>query len=267
MGLLGSIAKKGLSKIGGSKIASGIQDKIQQVKSGIKAVKGAIKGDGDITGLSYRNSLLYDFSSVVRARIYVFKYDSVNTNVPERFSLIDNLPVQINPDKYERSKSSDVDWNEVAKSGNIKSSNEDSMSFTLRFNIVDEYKLLTRDGLYPIPLNLDEVTIISKLYKYKNSQYVVLFKWGPLAYLSNIVKVSCSYDSFSPYGEPLSADVTLELAKFKKYMLADDDDVVDTLGTANWAMIKGTNVAETVSGVVKSASEYSETLPNIARRI
>ena len=255
MGLLGSIASKGLSA------ASKVKSAVKSVKKGLKAIKSV----ADLTGLTYRNSLLYDFSSVVRARIYVFKYENT---VPPTFTLIDNLPVQINPEDYDRRKSNGykVDWGEAGKNGKVSSG--DTMEFTnLKFNIVDEYKLVTRDGLYPIPLNLDEVTIISKLFKYKNSEYVVLFKWGPLAYLSNIDEVSCKYDSFSPYGEPLSANVTLKLAKFKKYMVADDEDVVDALGTANWAIIKGTDVAETVSGVVKSADAYSETLPNIARRI
>lgn len=252
---LGSLVSKGLSA------ASKVKNAVKGVKKGLKAIKNVL-GEGDITGLTYRNSLLYDFSSVVRARIYVFKYENT---VPPTFKLIDNLPVQINPEEYDRRKSNGYkeDWHEIAK-GKLPSG--DSMEFTLKFNIVDEYKLVTRDGLYPIPLNLDEVTIISKLFKYKNSEYVALFKWGPLAYLSTITKVTCKYESFSPYGEPLSANVNLELAKFKKHILADDEDVVDTLGTANWAIIKGTDVAETVSGVVKSADVYSETLPNIARR-
>ena len=253
----GSLVSKGLSA------ASAVKSKISEIKSGIKQIKKALDIQGDITGLTYRNSLLYDFSSVVRARIYVFTYKNT---VPPTFKLIDNLPVQINPEEYDRRKSNGYKMDlQDAKNGKLPSG--DTMEFTLKFNIVDEYKLVTRDGLYPIPLNLDEVTIISKLFKYKNSEYVVLFKWGPLAYLSNITKVSCKYDSFSPYGEPLSANVNLELAKFKEHMVADNEDVVDTLGTANWAMIKGTDVAETVSGVVKSADAYSETLPNIARRI
>ncbi len=254
----GSLVSKGLSA------ASAVKSKISEIKSGIKQIKKALDIQGDITGLTYRNSLLYDFSSVVRARIYVFTYKNT---VPPTFKLIDNLPVQINPEEYDRRKGNKPDWNAIAKDNNSRSSSDDSMEFTLKFNIIDEYKLITRDGLFPIPLNLDEVTIISKLFEYKNSEYVVLFKWGPLAYLSNITKVSCKYDSFSPYGEPLSANVNLELAKFKEHMVADNEDVVDTLGTANWAMIKGTDVAETVSGVVKSADAYSETLPNIARRI
>lgn len=254
----GSLVSKGMSA------ASAVKSKISEIKSEIKQIKEELDIQGDITGLTYRNSLLYDFSSVVRARIYVFTYKNT---VPLTFKLIDNLPVQINPEEYDRRKSNgyEMDLNE-AKKGKVPSG--DSMEFTLKFNIVDEYKLVTRDGLYPIPLNLDEVTIISKLFKYKNSEYVVLFKWGPLAYLSTIVEVSCKYDSFSPYGEPLSAIVTVKFAKFKEQLVADvdDEDVIDTLGTANWAMIKGMDLAETVSGVVKSADAYSETLPNIARR-
>ena len=255
----GSLVSKGLSA------ASKVKSAVKSVKKGLKAIKSV----ADLTGLTYRNSLLYDFSSVVRARIYVFEYNSVKKDVAERFRLIDNLPVQINPDEYYRRKSNGYVMNlgEAKKTGEVPSG--DSMDFILKFNIVDEYKLMTRDGLYPIPLNLDEVTIISKLFEYKNknSDHVVLFKWGPLAYLSNIVEVSCKYESFSPYGEPLSANVDLKLAKFKETVAAENEDVVDALGTANWAIIKGTDVAETVSGVVKSADAYSETLPNIARRI
>ena len=258
----GSLVSKGLSA------ASAVKSKISEIKSGIKQIKKALDIQGDITGLTYRNSLLYDFSSVVRARIYVFSYNSLIDDVSGRFTIVDNLPVQINPEEYDRRKSNGYKMDlQDAKNGKLPSG--DTMEFTLKFNIVDEYKLVTRDGLYPIPLNLDEVTIISKLFKYKNSEYVVLFKWGPLAYLSTIVEVSCKYDSFSPYGEPLSAIVTVKFAKFKEQLVADvdDEDVIDTLGTANWAIIKGTDVAETVSGVVKSADAYSETLPNIARRI
>ena len=254
----GSLVSKGLSAASKAKSA---------VKS-VKKVLKAIKSVADLKGLTYRNSLLYDFSSVVRARIYVFSYNFLIDDASGRFTLVDNLPVQINPEEYDRRKSNGYKMDlQDAKNGKLPSG--DTMEFTLKFNIVDEYKLVTRDGLYPIPLNLDEVTIISKLFEYKNSEYVVLFKWGPLAYLSNIDEVSCKYDSFSPYGEPLSAIVTVKFAKFKEQLVADvdDEDVIDTLGTANWAIIKGTDVAETVSGVVKSADAYSETLPNIARRI
>ena len=159
----GSLVSKGLSA------ASKVKSAVKSVKKGLKAIKSV----ADLTGLTYRNSLLYDFSSVVRARIYVFEYNSVKKDVAERFRLIDNLPVQINPDEYYRRKSNGYVMNlgEAKKTGEVPSG--DSMDFILKFNIVDEYKLMTRDGLYPIPLNLDEVTIISKLNSLSNLVVII----------------------------------------------------------------------------------------------
>lgn len=246
-------------------------------KSGIKSIKNTLTGQGSILnkmGVTYRNSLFYDFSSIIRAKIYVFdyKYQKSKDGIGKsQFTFLETLPVQLNPDKYKRIKggSFKIDT-EAAMNGKPHKDKDDSMDFTLDFNIVDEYKISTMDGTTPAPINLDEVTIISKLFKYQeDTRYRVLFKWGPLAFLSYISSVDCTYDSFSPFGEPLSATVNLILRKHKANFASNVDVDVNLeteLGTS-WTLIQGMDKAESIYESLKLSIQSSETLPNISKRI
>lgn len=245
-------------------------------KSGIKSIKNTLTGQGSILnkmGVTYRNSLFYDFSSIIRAKIYVFdyKYQKSKDGIGKsQFTFLETLPVQLNPDKYKRIKggSFKIDT-EAAMNGKSHKDKDDSMDFILEFNIVDEYKIKTMETT-TASINLDEVTIISKLFKYQeDTRYRVLFKWGPLAFLSLISNVTCEYKSFSPFGEPLSADVNLTLRKHKANFASNVDVDVNletALGT-DWTLIQGMDKAETIYESLKLNMESSETLPNISKRI
>lgn len=262
-----------------SSIAGAAKGKLgsaKKVLTAAKGIKNTLTGQGSILnsmGNAYRNSLFYDFSSIIRAKIYVFdyKYQKSKDGIGKsQFTFLETLPVQLNPENYKRIKggSFKIDT-EAAMNGKSHKDKDDSMDFTLDFNIVDEYKASTMDGTTPAPINLDEVTIISKLYEYQDSIYRVLFKWGPLAFLSLISNVTCEYKSFSPFGEPLSATVNLTLRKHRANFVsnADVDVNLETALGSDWTLIQAMDKAETIYESIKLNIESSETLPNISKRI
>lgn len=269
MGILDSLKSAGNAALGRAKRAGNLvlQHGMKGYQAGGGGISGALKGAKNLlnaAGHGYRNSLVYDFASIVRAKIYVFYY-----SVDSGFEFIETLPLQLNPQEYKKNKN--FSWAmdmEKIMNGDSREDRDDSMEFDLVFNIVDEYKLKTMEGSTPIPMNLDEVTIISKLFEYQNDQYRVLFKWGPLAYLSYISGVTCTYDSFSPFGEPLSARGTLTLNKHRSHdtFNATDVNLGDELG-GYWDWIKGLDFAERATVGIKSSTEASEALPNISSRL
>lgn len=265
-----------------SSIAGAAKGKLgsaKKVLTAAKGIKNTLTGKGSILnsmGMAYRNSLFYDFSSIIRAKIYVFnyKYQESDTGYGT-FTFIETLPVQLNPESYKRKKGGSwgIDTEEIMNEKTpYKDDDKEHMDLELKFNIVDEYKISTVGSTSPAPINLDEVTIISKLYEYRSSDKRVLFKWGPLAFLSYISHVDCTYDSFSPFGEPLSATVSLTLKKHKRNLLSkanidiDDKYLSGALGT-DWALIQTMDKAESIYESIKLNIESSETLPNISRRI
>ena len=269
MGISDSLKSAGSAALGRAKRAGNLALKhgMKGYQEGGGGISGAFEGAKKLlnaAGHGYRNSLVYDFASIVRAKIYVFGY-----SVDSKFKFIETLPLQLNPQEYKKNKN--FSWamdNEKIMNGDSREDRDDSMELDLIFNIVDEYKLKTMESSTPIPINLDEVTIISKLFKYQNNQYRVLLKWGPLAYLSYISGVTCTYDSFSPFGEPLSARGTLTLSKHRSRNTfnATDVNLGDTLG-GYWDWIKGLDFAERATVGIKSNIEASEALPNISSRL
>ena len=224
----------------------------------------------------YRDSTLYDFSAVVRAKLYVFEYKQL-----DNFSLIETLPLQINPSRYQRAKKNGIagkmQINQLFENDlNHESNNNDSINIALVFNIVDEYKLKTNNGAIPWPVDLNEATIINKLYEYATSDYRVLLKWGPLEFLSYISGITCDYDSFSPYGEPLSADVNLSLSKHingsfaSKYDNTGNESPRDLISDqVSWSKIDSDNTLNKslVASQLTTNEIISETLPTISAKI
>lgn len=235
----------------------------------IKKVK-TFKEFREKVGIAHRNSLVYDFSSTNRAKINVFKYIGVNVG-SNKFEFIVTLPLQLNPTTYKKTgtSSSKIDIQYAMKNG-VGGPRPESNSITLDlyFDIVDEYKIRTMNGTIPLDINLDEVTIISDLFRYQGGGYRVLFKWGPLNYLSWISSVTCDYESFSPYGQPLSAKVTLDLQKHVLPGISDYNKEIDlstTLGASTWF---GINIQDSVSKWTSGLSSIdTDSLPNISKRI
>ena len=210
----------------------------------LDTVKGAAKSL--ISFGEYRNSTLYDFSNVVRASFYVFKYDSAK----ESFEKLGVLPVQVNPKSYKRvsaiGKKGEISTESIIQNNRESGEADNTMTFDLDFNIVDEYRSRTNNGVLPISCSIDEVTIINALYDCASPEYRVLLKWGTLAFLARIGEISCSYKSFSPYGEPLSAEVSLKLIKHRGNFKSEDTDISakEALGVSTWAQITTSSKSE-----------------------
>lgn len=164
----------------------------------------------------YRDHTLYDFSNVVKAKLFVFELEE-NESVKE---CVDILPFQINPSSYRRISdgihSRDPEQIDINGIDVLSTSSQDYDNTAigirdLSFNIFDEYMARTMNGTLPIPININEITIIDKLFEYAKRKYVVVFQWAD-KYVLRIKRVECTYKSFSKYGEPLSADVEVTFA-------------------------------------------------------
>ena len=175
---------------------------------------------------NYRTYTLYDFSTTLKLKIFVFEANDASSIVP---TYIDSLPAQINPDNIEfhTYKKSAMSVINVLDEGKPEDEDKTSINMSFTFNLVDEYEARTMGGKLPIDFNIDDMTIIGALRAYANSNYISVLKWGPLEEVVRITKVGCKYDSYSPYGEALSAtaDVTFETTnltedKIKKLKLS-----------------------------------------------
>lgn len=159
----------------------------------------------------YRTYTLYDFSTTLKLKIFVFEANAASSMVP---TYINSLPAQINPESVEchTYKKSALSVINVLDEGKPEDEDKTRINMSFTFNLVDEYEARTMNGKLPIDFNIDDMTIIGALRMYANSNYISVLKWGPLEEVVRITKVECKYDSYSPYGEALSAtaDVTFE---------------------------------------------------------
>lgn len=207
----------------------------------------------------YRDYTLYDFSNVVKAKLFVFKIETDGSTS----SCKDILPFQINPEKYNRISDSihtrdpdQLDINGIDSLANNE--NDDGIGInTLKFNIFDEYHAQTMNGTLPIPVNINKITIIDKLFKYANRDYVVVFQWSD-KYVLRIKSVSCEYTSFSKFGEPLVAEVTVKFANECLYQHLLNDISVKTERIFDVATVTAMSVLEEVA---------SDFLPSIVSKV
>lgn len=223
----------------------------------------------------YRQSTLYDFSLVTRAVIYVYQYNTLTTSSLSGISgleELEKLPVQINPENYERmqfnkgveitSSNAKVNWLSIADGS--KKSRDNSLFVPLIFDISDEYMAISNNGLIAYDVDINSDTIIDSLYKYSNPGYLCLFKWGPLNYLSRISTIRCTYEKFSPYGEPLRAkvDVTFNKLELSGY---SDNDPSGVIGKTNWLAVKANQKLDSALVIAQKAIETAanEALPSI----
>lgn len=226
----------------------------------------------------YRQSTLYDFSLVTRAVIYVYEYNNLVASSLSGISglkQLAKLPVQINPTDYKRMKfnkgtdisspNNKIDWASIAAGS--KKNKENSLNVELTFDISDEYMAISNNGLLAYDVDIDSATIINDLYKYSNPGYLCLFKWGPLNFLSRISSLDCTYERFSPYGEPLRAKVvmTFEKLELNNSIEYSDDDPSKIIGKTNWAEVKTNQTKDSAMVIAQKLAEDAaiEALPSI----
>lgn len=210
----------------------------------------------------YRDHTLYDFSNVVKAKLFVFELNN-DRSVKE---CVDILPFQINPRNYHRISDSihgrdpeqlDINGIDMLSYSSHDYDNSGIGIRELNFNIFDEYMARTMNGTLPIPININEITIIDKLFKYANRNYVVVFQWAD-KYVLRIKKVECTYTSFSKYGEPLSADVEVTFANEYNYQELLKNSYVTSDKIADVAKVTA------VSSLEEASSDF---LPSIVSSI
>ena len=222
---------------------------------------------------TYRESTLYDFSLVSKAKIYVYEY---HPNEPElsQFKYCEVLPVQINPSEYRK-------YIKVGEKGKIRQEelenihhnreSEKTLNIPLKFSIVDEYMAISNNGMIPYPVDVDSATIISKLYKYSTLDYRLLFKWGTLAYLSYVDSISCTYEKFSPYGEPLEIKGELTLHEHTTGFSGnrEGDSAEELLGATNWGVVKSQQKIESVAVAAQIVlnDAANEALPTVISKL
>lgn len=178
-----------------------------------------------------RTSVLYDFSSVLKARFYVFDVDP-NGIIQNKGGnpIVDTLYVQINPSNI--SISSDAARRVTRPNGNIKGQvarlvpgnsgnyKVDDMTIKLQYDLYDEFSIGTMDGMlapYTIDRHLKSRTATSMERLIELSRVerkAVLFKWGPIQYFGAVSSADFEYKAFSRFGDPLKADGTVKLTAF-----------------------------------------------------
>ena len=238
----------------------GVTSALGALKNGAESVLRPLKNN-------YRNSTLYDFSNVVKINFFVFEIKD-----DETINFMEKLPVQINPERIERSikQFGEILKNEqnfvyiLREDEGLSESDKHSgeFSLTLNFDITDEYNAQTANGKIPFDMDIQKMTIIGKLFDYSSKRYVFFFKWCPQEHALHIKEISCNYHSYSQYGEPLSAEVNISFydadtnGKGIFAKISKDPSVLASKVEAN--LVRATNV---------SSSLAAETLPTIIRKI
>ncbi len=199
------------------------------LKRGLNAVTDKITNARE-----YRTSVLNDFSFVQKAYFYVYEkdgpYASANEHqYPDGFAYKEFFPVQINPNtlslNYGSNKLPGVNvslaqQDEGASGGFpiISPRNRystGSLQISLEYNIYDEYNARTMNGSIPqnnISLHTGNHTSLEKLRNLAGTDRYVLFKWGEIQYFGALQSVNITYNVFSPWGEPLAANATIDIA-------------------------------------------------------
>ena len=115
---------------------------------------------------NYRTYTLYDFSTLVKFKIFVFELDGKH---------VDTLPAQINPPSINYKKRKTVAEKIVLrdKGGTREDISENTISIEFDFNIVDEYEARTAGGKLPIDLNIDEITTSSPALRFGTVENVL----------------------------------------------------------------------------------------------
>ena len=136
-------------------------------------------------------------------------------------------------------------------------------------NIADEYDARTARGKIPLSIDIDKITIIGALRTYSSNKYISIIKWASLEEVVRIKNVECTYTLYSPYGEPLAADVTVTFSVADDYQFGTsflkasvrtksliDRGLVATSLSANYASSEF--IPSIVSNARKQESQYEE---------
>ena len=189
-------------------------------------------------------STLNDFSMIEKATLRFASTIDCDPTPP--------IPVQINPNEISYNYESyatqpniisniqgDSRVLEVSKDPFLKS----KMSFTLYYDFYDQYYARSAGGS-KFSLNAfsngDGFHLANKTYsslqtiikKSRDVSNYVLFKWGPLEHFGQIETVDPHYTAFSPYGEPLKANASIEMRIYFKESIQENSrlhDVYDAL--------------------------------------
>lgn len=223
-------------------ILTDLTNKVSKIKNKIKSHK------------DYRTSVLNDFSCVRKAFFQVYQASGhktfpgkVNDRILEMgFDPIEIFPVQINPnsislDYYAAKQQKTPDASIYAggpasiplRYDNRGDINPGSVDLTLRYNIYDEYSARTMNGSIPeneISLHSDNndspITSLQKLRQYAGNtgHYFVLFTWGEIHIFGLLSSLDITYESFSRWGNPLSATTRVTI---DRQPLAYDSDGIE----------------------------------------
>ncbi len=208
-------------------------DKVKNALSTAKDTVNTVK-NSSLSRTDYRVSVLNDFSIVSKAVFYVLNYEYDEKHVPG-YSVIDILPVQINPDHLYHAAAKKPQMSNFISGGGKSmesldgSSHSTSIEIQVYYDIYDDY-LSTGEGLITearstqISLLNENYTTLPKLlslgtnrnYGKNNSSGQiprVCFKWGEIAHYGIVTGVNAEYTAFSRWGSPLkcTASVTMEL--------------------------------------------------------
>ena len=184
-----------------------------------------------LTKTEYRTSTLNDFSTVEKATLRFASTVDCKPTPP--------IPVQINPNEISYNYESyathkNVVTNIQGESRVVESSKDpflkSKMTFTLYYDFYDEYYARSAGGS-KFSLNAfsngDGFHLANKTYsslqtiikKSRDVSNYVLFKWGPLEHFGQIETVDPHYTAFSPYGEPLKGNASIDMRiYFKEYI-------------------------------------------------
>ncbi len=207
-------------------------DLINEVKSRIKSnFNGTLKPD-------YRTSVLNDFSIVTKAVFYIIKYDKEDggKTTNSKYSVIEKLPVQINPDNIRKEhtvklntlKSLATSTNDpIELSRSYDTSQRDNLRLDLDYDIYDEYIMRT-GGMGISDAIANKISDVNVKPSLKNENFTslpkliqaaeepgtyVFFEWGETSHFGIITEINVNYTTFSRYGEPLKAKVEINIAK------------------------------------------------------
>lgn len=176
---------------------------------------------------SYRTYVLNDASIVSKARFYILN-NQVNPN--NEFEIEKILPVQINPTSIKGANCFPRPA-QISGAGNPNDAalhrlfsvypnvDDEKLSheieIELKYNIYDEYKAATMDGMLGAASSLSlENPDVTSLYYLKNCvPHCTLFLWGDIQIFGVIINVDYTYESFSRWGNPLSASATVTITE------------------------------------------------------
>lgn len=187
---------------------------------------------------NYRTSVLNDFSTVTKATItFVHPVSSGGLMKLGGLKNKETVPVQINPNSinisYDRPKP--ISSTEMLSSqtkharyhSNVDKNAKNVMTFSLDYDFYDEYyassfggaigavKSILGGSSKVVSLKNSQLSSLEKIIQYANSgiKYYTLFKWGSFEFFGIMDNINPSYKAFSPYGEPLKADVNISITE------------------------------------------------------